>query len=176
MLLQPIARIAQFDLNFSILCLDHRFSIEVAKVCRWISRTGDGPLYVVLAMALLWLRPTLGWSFLCAGLLAFAIELPIYWLTKNAVRRRRPAELTRVIPAFITPSDRYSLPSGHSAAAMVMATLIAYFFPAFAVVALLWAMAVGLSRILLGVHFLSDVIVGMLLGAASANAALLMVS
>jgi undecaprenyl-diphosphatase len=81
-----------------------------------------------------------------------------------------------VIPAFITPSDRYSLPSGHSAAAMVMATLIAYFFPAFAVVALLWAMAVGLSRIFLGVHFLSDVIVGMLLGAASANAALLMVS
>jgi undecaprenyl-diphosphatase len=175
MLLQPIARIAQFDLSFSIRCLDHRFSRQVANVSRWISRTGDGPLYLIFALMVLWRDQHAGWAFFCAGLLAFAIELPIYWLAKNSVKRRRPSELTRLIPAFITPSDRYSLPSGHSAAAMVMATLIAYFFPAFAVIALTWALLVGLSRILLGVHFLSDVIVGVLLGAASANAALLLV-
>ena len=68
------------------------------------------------------------------------------------------------LPAFITPSDRYSLPSGHTAAAFLMATIIGHFYPDLSLVMLTWALTIGGSRIFLGVHFLSDVVIGALLG------------
>ena len=58
------------------------------------------------------------------ALLAFAFELPLYLLLKNLLKRQRPVGL----PVFITPSDRYSLPSGHTAAAFLMATVLAASF------------------------------------------------
>ena len=103
------------------------------------------------------------------GLVAFAIELPLYWLLKNSFQRRRPQELSPVLTAFITPSDRYSLPSGHTAAAFVMATLIGQFYPDGYGIAFMWAALIGSARILLGVHFLTDVIIGAILGASCAT-------
>ncbi|MEI8634086.1 phosphatase PAP2 family protein [Vibrio sp. PP-XX7] len=68
------------------------------------------------------------------------------------------------VTAFITPSDRFSLPSGHTTAGFLMAGLIAYFYPQFSEIAFLWASCIGAARILLGVHFFTDVLVGSLLG------------
>ncbi len=113
-----------------------------------------------------------GGMFLATGLIAFTIELPLYWLLKNSFQRRRPQELSPILTAFITPSDRYSLPSGHTAAAFVMATLIGYFYPEGYGLAFMWAMLIGSARILLGVHFLTDVIIGAILGAGCATLAL----
>ena len=101
-------------------------------------------------------------------LLAFADELPLYLLLKNALRRQRPVGL----PVFITPSDRYSLPSGHTAAAFLMATVLAASFPLWAPLLFLWAILVGASRLLLGVHYLSDLVAGALLGGGCAVLAL----
>ena len=97
-------------------------------------------------------------------LLAFAAELPLYLLLKNALKRQRPAGL----PVFITPSDRYSLPSGHTAAAFLMATVVAASFPLWAPLLFVWAALVGASRLLLGVHYLSDLVAGALLGGGCA--------
>lgn len=53
-----------------------------------------------------------------------------------------------------------------------MATLIGQFYPEFYLLALSWASLIGLSRILLGVHFMTDVLIGALLGMACAHIAL----
>ncbi|HHQ4520182.1 MULTISPECIES: phosphatase PAP2 family protein [Aeromonas] len=160
-------KIQQWDLQVCRVCLLHGYNRQQARVSRLISRTGDGPLYAVLA-ALLWWLGEAERELVRLALLAFAIELPLYLLLKNSLKRQRPVGL----PVFITPSDRYSLPSGHTAAAFLMATILATGFPLWAPLLFGWAALVGASRLLLGVHYLSDLVAGALLGGACAVLAL----
>lgn len=156
-------KIQQWDLQVCRVCLLHPYNRSQARISRLISRTGDGPLYAVLA-ALLWWQGEVEREAVLVALLAFALELPLYLLLKNALRRQRPVGL----PVFITPSDRYSLPSGHTAAAFLMATVLAASFPLWAPLLFTWAILVGASRLLLGVHYLSDLVAGALLGSGCA--------
>jgi len=64
-----------------------------------------------------------------AAAIAYVIEVPAFMLLKNLIRRPRPADSVEALNAFIKPADRFSFPSGHTAAASVMATLICVFFP-----------------------------------------------
>ncbi|WP_086982129.1 phosphatase PAP2 family protein [Vibrio aphrogenes] len=167
--MQPIAR---FDLAFSLLCLQHRFNLPVARVSKAVSHTGDGHLYAVIGLLSWWFEPRAGQAFLMVGLLAFLIELPIYWLVKNSFKRRRPAQISHLLTSYITPSDQYSLPSGHTAAAFLMAVLMDHFYPDLGVACFAWAGLIGFSRILLGVHFLTDIVLGALLGVSCALSAI----
>lgn len=169
MRIEPIAR---FDLAFSLFCLQHKFNAQVARIAKAVSHTGDGHLYVVIGLLAWSMDRTLGGLFLATGLAAFAMELPVYWVAKNSFRRRRPEEFSKQLISFITPSDRYSLPSGHTAAAFIMATLIGHFYPDIYAGALIWACLIGAARILLGVHFLTDVVIGAVLGTGAATGAI----
>ncbi|MDA1381382.1 hypothetical protein PCI56_20500 [Plesiomonas shigelloides subsp. oncorhynchi] len=62
--LSPRWRLQQLDLALSTFCLCHRFNHQVARVCRLISRTGDGPWYLLLALVLLRWEPVHGAAFL----------------------------------------------------------------------------------------------------------------
>ncbi len=172
---QPIATIAKFDLALSSVCLQHRFNQQVANISRGVSHSGDGHLYLVLGLVAWYLDKEHGLWFLLTGLLAFVIELPVYWTLKNSFKRRRPEELSGLLPTFITPSDRYSLPSGHTAAAFLMATLVEHFFPQLGVGALFWAGSIGAARIFLGVHFFTDIVIGALLGSLCAEFAIIII-
>lgn len=140
----------------------------------WISKTADGPLYLLLVLAI-WLSDLAeGWQFTQLLLVAFAIELPLYLLLKNSIRRIRPQQAVRLyqVVAHIVPSDTFSLPSGHTAAAFVIVTAVAIYFPACFWLVLVWGGLVGLSRIMLGVHFPLDIFAGIGLGVASCYTAL----
>lgn len=165
--------IAKFDLAFSLFCLQHKFCYPVSRLSKVISHTGDGHLYALLGLFAFVYGGVEGRTFLAVGLCAFVIELPIYWLAKNLFKRRRPEELSDLVTSFITPSDRYSLPSGHTAAAFLMATVIGHFYMEWQLFAFVWAALIASSRILLGVHFLTDVLIGVLLGVGSAQFALI---
>lgn len=173
--MRSIEPIAKFDLAFSLFCLQHKFSYPLSRWSKAVSHTGDGHLYAVIGLVAWWFGGEVGTLFLLAGLLAFVVELPIYWTAKNLFKRRRPEELSELVTSFITPSDRYSLPSGHTAAAFLMATLISYFYVELELFAFVWAALIATSRILLGVHFLTDVILGALLGIGCAHMALTIV-
>lgn len=82
--MRTIEPIVRMDLAFSLFCLQHRFNTPVAKISRWVSKTGDGHLYLMLGLVIWYMDDVVGRFFFAAALLAFAIELPIYWLTKTA--------------------------------------------------------------------------------------------
>lgn len=133
----------------------------------WLSKTADGPCYLLLLAILLVFDVAHADRFGQLLLAAFAIELPLYLLLKNSIRRARPAQvLTAFTQPHIVPSDQFSLPSGHTAGAFVMLTAIALYYPLWLPITLLWACGIGLSRILLGVHFPLDILAGAILGAS----------
>ncbi|MGA8072179.1 MAG: phosphatase PAP2 family protein, partial [Candidatus Acidiferrales bacterium] len=67
--------------------------------------------------------------------------------------------------AAILPPDRFSFPSGHSITAFAIAVCIGLFYPQLQDLLLFIAVCVAASRIILGMHFLSDVIAGSMIGA-----------
>lgn len=144
-----------------------RFNLRSAV--RLVSASGDGYLYALLAIILLMLDRQAGSALLLVGCAAFLIELPMYWLLKNTCKRRRPFHVVAAMAPFLKPSDEFSFPSGHTTAAFLFATATCHFFPALTLILFCWAALIGLSRVMLRVHFISDVLAGMLLGTMIAS-------
>lgn len=144
----------------------------VKQASLWVSKSADGYLYVLL-MALFWGSGNDDLARICQVMaLAFCVERPLYFVLKNSVRRNRPFRALKNLTAHIRPSDEFSMPSGHTAAAFLFATILAHYFPVLAPMLLLWAVSVGLSRVLLGVHYPIDTLIGATIGTSIAVVAI----
>lgn len=107
---------------------------------------------------------TLGIAASVVGTYALSLTL------KEIVKRDRPYEK---YPGYIIPrvgESGYSFPSNHTAGAFALATSLTLAYPKWYIIApaYAWAAAIGYSRMQLGVHYPSDVLMGAFLGAASA--------
>lgn len=131
---------------------------------RAISRSGDGWIQILLPLLLWTVDRDSGWRLVQAVLLAFTVERSLYWVLKHSCRRRRPPEAIASFVSVIQASDRFSFPSGHTMAAFLLTTLVWLCYGAIALPLLIWASAVGISRVALGVHFPSDILAGATLG------------
>lgn len=138
------------------------------KSIRYISSTGDGYVYFVIALSILILEPVFGREFFWSGIIAYVFDVTLYLTLKNLIKRDRPAASIQSYQAWITPSDQFSFPSGHTAAAFLFACLVLNFYPAFAVVCFVWASMIAVSRVLLGVHYPTDLLAGASLGSGCA--------
>ncbi|MCE4553100.1 phosphatase PAP2 family protein [Pelomonas cellulosilytica] len=141
------------------------------RVLALCSRLADGPLWAGLALLLALLgQPRQALLMLALG----GANLVVYYALKLGTRRQRPFERCDSIRACLKVPDAFSFPSGHALHAFAFALLLSAFHPALA--PLLWSFAVlvGLARVVLGLHFPSDVLSGALIGSVTAALALLL--
>jgi undecaprenyl-diphosphatase len=159
-----INRLSDLDqrifLRFTRQCQKHSLTVSA----RIVSRTGDGYLQLLLPLGVCCADTTKGLLLLQMALLAFSVERAIYWILKNTLKRRRPPDALPWYSAVITASDEFSFPSGHTSGAFLLATLFYNYSPYIGLALFVWATSVGLSRVVLGVHFPADIFAGAILG------------
>jgi undecaprenyl-diphosphatase len=115
------------------------------------------------ALATVWWTGTNLWKWRTSVMfLAIAATAVVVMALKVAVRRRRPAgEWGKVYRS----TDPHSFPSGHAARMMMLGVVALHVGPPWLAAALaLWAPLVALARVAMGVHYLSDVVGGAVLG------------
>lgn len=142
--------------------------LGLRRLFRFISLTGDGYMYVAISLIAFFSDETLGEIFFLTALLAFAFEMPLFTILKNIIKRERPYIHIEGAHTIITPVDKFSLPSGHTAAAFLMATLLFIHYPIFSLASFIWASLIGISRVMIGVHYPTDILVGACLGVSCA--------
>ncbi|MBM7071192.1 phosphatase PAP2 family protein [Shewanella sp. 202IG2-18] len=140
--------------------------LGLKSLVRRVSASGDGHIYALFSVACLLLHPK-GQSLFNLLMMSFIIELPLYLLLKNGIRRVRPCYAFQGLSADFEPSDKFSLPSGHTAGAVVMASAVFVVFPIVGLIWFVWAVAIGVSRVALAVHYPTDVFAGAILGVSS---------
>lgn len=140
-----------------------RLQVALAKL---ISKTADGPLYLIFAITY-GLQGLVEQDLVYCIFMAFLIERLVYFVLKNLCKRRRPTAALN-ITSFIVPSDQFSFPSGHTSAAFLMATLVSSYYPDLIPFLFTWSSLVGLARVVLGVHFPTDTVIGALMGSSIA--------
>jgi len=155
--------------SFCFLWLQSRSHRErYYPLYRALSMSGDGWLYVLILCAHYSLQTQDEGHLLAKAAVAFAIDLPIYLLLKNSFKRCRPEQYFQRFTAAIKPSDQFSFPSGHTAAAVLFALLLSEHYAALTPLLVAWAGAIAISRVMLGVHFPGDILAGSVLGAGCA--------
>jgi undecaprenyl-diphosphatase len=164
---------------------DHRLMRRVHRwrAPRWVrlwmvysTRGGDGWLWCLLGVAILLFGGSQGALAVSAAGLAVAAGSGLFMCLKRATGRKRPCAIEPHCWARLLPPDRFSFPSGHSITAFAVAMPVGLFFPALMLALVFCAVSVAISRILLGMHFLSDVVAGSAIGTMLGYAAFRLVS
>lgn len=134
----------------------------------WTALTHVGGVAASVAFALVPLVLAVGELKHAAVQAAWALTLShlIVQVIKRNVERTRPHEVSRR-EALVHIPDRFSFPSGHSAAVMSVAFIHAATFRSLAIPMLAIAALVGFSRVRLGAHYPGDVVVGQLIAIAT---------
>jgi undecaprenyl-diphosphatase len=139
---------------------------------RWVriwmvlaSRLGDGWLWYAIGLIVLLFGGANRFAAVGAAALSAAVSITLFLQLKKLAHRTRPCATERSCWATLLPPDQFSFPSGHSMTAFSVAVPLCFFYPSLEAGLLFCALSIAASRILQGLHFLSDVLVGSALGA-----------
>nr|WP_211368033.1 phosphatase PAP2 family protein [Pseudoxanthomonas sangjuensis] len=141
-----------------------------------ISRLGDGVFWYVLMGALVVLDGMAGLAASAHMAATGVVPLTMYKLLKRWTKRPRPFAADGRIQAWIAPLDEFSFPSGHTLHAVSFTLVALAYYPVLAALLLPFTACVAASRVVLGLHYPSDVLAATAIGTALAGASLWLVS
>ena len=149
--------------------------MHAASAHRWVvlslnavSRLGDGWMWFAVALSLPWLDHVSGTN--CAIRMAGVgiVNLVIYLIVKRCIARPRPYRSCPGIKACARSLDEFSFPSGHTLHSVAFGLILVSYYPPLNFVIWPFTLLVAVSRVVLGLHYPSDVIVGAAVGAITA--------
>ncbi len=152
---------------------DHRLMRKVNRwsAPKWIrlwmicaTRGGDGWIWYAMALTVWLLGGEQGPRAVAACLLPVAVGIACFLALKRAIGRRQPCQIVKHCWSTLLPHDQFSFPSGHTITAFAVTVPLGCFYPELQAGLGFIALSIASSRILLGMHFLSDVVAGALLG------------
>lgn len=164
--MQPSGKWQRFDMLEQALCL------RVNRGCRYpsvrglfrgVSRLGDGVFWYLLMLTLATSGvegATVAAQMAVTGLAA----LVIYRQLKHRLVRERPYIAHPGIHLGTAPLDRYSFPSGHTLHAVTFTVIATAHIPQLAIVLVPFTLLVAASRVVLGLHYPTDVAAGAMIG------------
>jgi undecaprenyl-diphosphatase len=145
---------------------------------RWVrwwmllaTRAGNGWLWVAVGLAVLLSSDPLRFRAFEAAACAVGVGCALFLKVKRMFCRTRPCDIQPHCWAKIVTPDKFSFPSGHSTTAFAVALSLGSFYPEVMPLLLVLAVNVAVSRVIVGMHFLSDVLVGSGMGALLGYAA-----
>ena len=152
---------------------------RVAAIRRFfsaVSKLGDYPAWVIFGLIVAVRQGAAAPQFAVHALVTAGIGILVYKGLKKRLVRERPYVTHVDIVCGTAPLDRYSFPSGHTLHAISLTVLYGAYEPTILIIMAPFAALVAASRIVLGLHYPSDVLVGGSIGAAIATTGLMLVT
>ena len=139
-----------------------------------VSRLGDGVFWYTLVLVSPLIYGETAWMSTLRMAIAGFTGLALYKYLKSRLVRERPyISLAGIVPGT-RALDRYSFPSGHTLHAVNFSILLTYSYPELGLICVPFAVLVAVSRVVLGLHYPTDVLAGGVLGALLATTAIVL--
>ncbi len=137
-----------------------------------VSRLGDGLFWYLIMLALPLIYGATAWQASLHMMAVGLVSLPIYKVLKSATVRHRPFRHDNTIYQNVPPLDQFSFPSGHTMHAVGFSIALLAHYPIWAMLVIPFTLLVAMSRLVLGLHYPSDVAAGAFIGTVVATASL----
>jgi undecaprenyl-diphosphatase len=145
----------------------------IRQLFRAVSWLGDGWIWYALLLTLPLLYGAAGLEAMLHAATTGVVGLALYKIIKRHAVRERPYITHSAIDCASAPLDRYSFPSGHTLHAVCFTVMVSHYFPEWTGALAGLALLIALSRVILGLHYPTDVAAGAALGGALATSSLL---
>ena len=159
-----LKQLSDFDLSVCLLFNRSVHRDRVRYLFKGISRLGDGVVWYVLMLILPIVDGKAGLAVTLHMLLVGLIGLAIYKWMKASFIRERPFVSHESVKLGAAPLDQFSFPSGHTLHAVGFTSVVMVYYPALGWLLVPFALLVAASRMILGLHYPSDVLIGAAIG------------